>query len=186
MPRLKYNTTKDIKVSKQIVNQVVGQEEAVKIIKKAAIQRRNVLLIGSPGTGKSLIGQALAELLPKEKLEDVISLPNQSDDNIPLIKTVPKGKGKEIITKAKIQQMGSFRNQNIIILIFVIIASLIPYYFYKKQIFPFDSPVVYAASMITSIVFIVGIMLFLNLSKRSKIPFTSAFVLFLQFSVERA
>ena len=51
MPRLKYNTTKDIKVSKQIVNQVVGQEEAVKIIKKAAIQRRNVLLIGSPGTG---------------------------------------------------------------------------------------------------------------------------------------
>jgi len=169
MPRLKYNTTKDIKVSKQIVNQVIGQEEAVNIIKKAAKQRRNVLLIGSPGTGKSLIGQGLAELLPKEKLIDVLSFPNTSDDNLPLIKTMTKGKGKEYVTRAKIQSMGSFRNQNILILVFIVIASLLPYYFYRKQIFPFDSPVIYAASMITSIVFIIGFMLFLNLSKRSRI-----------------
>ncbi|MFH1972801.1 MAG: ATP-dependent protease LonB [archaeon] len=169
MTRLKYNTTKDITISKRIVDQVIGQEEAVTIIKKAAKQRRNVLLIGSPGTGKSLIGQALAELLPKEKLVDVLAFPNQSDDNVPLIKTMIKGKGKEYVTKAKIQAMGSFRNQNIIILIFVVIASLLPYYFYKKQIFPFDSPIIYAASMITSIVFIIGFMLFINLSKRTRI-----------------
>ena len=168
MSRLKYNTTKDIKISKKIVGQVIGQEEAIKIIKKASKQRRNVLLIGSPGTGKSLIGQALAELLPKEKLLDILAFPNQADENLPLIKTMAKSKGKEYVTKAKIQSMGSFRNQNLLILIFVIIATILPYYFYKKQIFPFDSPIIYAASMITSIVFIIGVILFINLSKRTR------------------
>jgi len=169
MSRLKYNTTKDIKVSKQIVNQVVGQEEAVHIIKKASKQRRNVLLIGSPGTGKSLIGQALAELLPKEKLLDILAFSNPSDENLPLIKTMSKGKGKEYVARAKLQSMGSFRTQNIVLFIFIIIATILPYYFYKKQIFPFDSPIIYAASMITSMVFIIGFMLFLNLSKRTKL-----------------
>ena len=167
MSDLNYKTTKDLKVSKSTVNQVIGQDPAVNIIKKAAHQRRNVLLIGSPGTGKSMIGQALAELLPQEKLKDVVSFPNPADENVPLIKTFPKGKGKALVTQAKISAMGSFRNQNIILFIIVIIVSIIPYYFYSKSIFPFDSAVVYAASMITSIVFIVGFMLFLNISKKT-------------------
>jgi ATP-dependent Lon protease len=163
---LKYKDTSEINVSKRIVDQVMGQEEAIKIIKKAAKQRRNVLLIGSPGTGKSMIGQALAGLLPKEKLMDVLSYANQADDNVPLIRVLPKGKGKAIVTQAKLQAMSSFRNTNILLLVVVIILSLIPYYLYSKSIFPFDSAIVYAASMITSIVFIIGFMLFLNLSKK--------------------
>ena len=55
------------------------------------------MLIGEPGTGKSLIGQALAELLPKEKLVDVLCLPNPKNENNPKIKTVPAGMGKMIV-----------------------------------------------------------------------------------------
>jgi len=73
MGRLNYKTTKDIHVPERIVDQVIGQQHGIDIIKKAANQRRNVLLIGEPGTGKSMIGQALAELLPKEKLQDIYS-----------------------------------------------------------------------------------------------------------------
>ncbi|MBW2999869.1 ATP-binding protein, partial [Candidatus Woesearchaeota archaeon] len=54
MGETKLKSTADIKVSKNIINQVLGQEEAVEVMKKAAGQRRHVLLIGEPGTGKSM------------------------------------------------------------------------------------------------------------------------------------
>ncbi|MEM0106680.1 MAG: ATP-dependent protease LonB [Candidatus Micrarchaeaceae archaeon] len=44
-----FNTTDDIKVPEKLIDQVIGQKKAVEIIKKAAVQRRNVLLIGEPG-----------------------------------------------------------------------------------------------------------------------------------------
>ncbi len=160
-----FKTTKDIKVSSKIVDQIIGQDESVTIIKKAAKQRRHVLLIGDPGTGKSLLGQALAELLPKEKLIDILAFPNLSDENVPLIRTVPKGKGKEIVTRSRLQAMSSFKNQNLFMLIIVLVISLLPYYFWKTgQI----SDVVYAASMISSMVFVLGLILFINIGKRMK------------------
>ena len=163
---MNYKSTKDIKVSDRIVDQIIGQDEAVKIIKKAAKQRRNVLLIGDPGTGKSMIGLALAELLPKEKLVDILSLPNPTDENVPLVKTIPRGKGKELVTRLNIQAMSSFKNQTWIMLALIVFVSLLPYYFWKTgQI----SDVIYAASMITSIVFIIGFMLFLNLGRRASV-----------------
>ena len=64
--------TSDIAVPKQMVDQVIGQEPAVDIIRKAAEQRRHVMLIGDPGTGKSMLGNAMADLLPPEELQDVL------------------------------------------------------------------------------------------------------------------
>ncbi len=169
---LKYKTTKDIKTSKKIVDQVIGQDNAISLIKKAARQRRNILLIGEPGTGKSMIGQALAELLPKEKLQDILSLDNPVDENLPLIRVVPKGKGKEIMNRARMHSANSMKNKNILIFAFIIIVSLIPYYFWKTGAF---SDIIYAASMITGMVFVFGIIIVLNfnkklLSERGKIP----------------
>jgi Lon-like ATP-dependent protease len=48
-----FETTSEIPIPSRLVDQVIGQDGPVEIIKKAAIQRRNVLLIGDPGTGKS-------------------------------------------------------------------------------------------------------------------------------------
>ncbi len=164
---LKFRTTADIKIPKKISDQVIGQEEGVKIIRKAAKQRRHVLLIGEPGTGKSMLGQALAELLTKEKLVDVLAYPNAIDDNNPVIKSVPQGQGNLIVNRAKINAMSSLKNMNLIFLIFILVASVLPYYLYSKKIFPFDSPIVYASSMITSMILIIGVMLFMNISRKS-------------------
>lgn len=163
MAELPFTSTAELKVGKRMIDQVIGQEAAVEVIKKASQQRRHVLLIGEPGTGKSLLGMALAELLPKEKLVDVLAFPNPNDENKPLIRTVPAGKGRDMVSKARIESLGSFKNQNIIFLVLAIAASLLPYYFWRIGAI---SDVIYAASLITGMVFIVGVLLMINLGKR--------------------
>ncbi len=161
---LNYKTTADIKVSKTTVEQIIGQEEAVKTIKKAALQRRNVLLIGEPGTGKSLTGQALAELLPDGELVDIISLPNAADENNPIIRTVPKGQGKELVSKAKLQVLSSMKNQNILFFILVIFAMLAPWWVRKLY-----GDIIAAATIISSMMFLATFVLFMSLNRKAKL-----------------
>jgi Lon-like ATP-dependent protease len=83
-----FKTTEEIKVPEKLIDQVIGQDKAVKIVKKAAVQRRHVMMLGSPGTGKSMLAQAMAELMPATELEDVLVYPNGIDENRPVVKVV--------------------------------------------------------------------------------------------------
>ena len=92
---LDIETTADIAIPKMLVDQVIGQEQGVEIIRKAAEQKRHVMLIGDPGTGKSMLARSISELLPKEELQDVLVYHNNEDNNEPRVRIVPAGKGKE-------------------------------------------------------------------------------------------
>ncbi len=95
--KLKFKSTKEIKVPPRLVDQVIGQDSAVEVIKKAARQKRHVILIGDPGTGKSMLAQSMVDFLPREELEDILVFPNEDDPNKPKIKTLPMGQGKLIV-----------------------------------------------------------------------------------------
>lgn len=120
---LDIESTEEIDISEPIIDQVIGQDHAVEVIKKAAMQRRHVMLIGEPGTGKSMLGQGMAELLPKKDLEDVIVFSNPEDDNEPLVKNVPAGQGSLIVAsyKKEVNKSESLRNLIALMLIFFLI-----------------------------------------------------------------
>ena len=168
MVNLKFNSTADIKVPKRIIDQVIGQNEAVEIIKKAGQQRRHVLLIGEPGTGKSMLGLALAELLPMEKLTDIVAFPNPNDENAPLIRTIPAGQGRDLVAKARLQSMTMFKNQNIIMFILFIVAIFGPFWAwnYFSKYGSTAAAIMSASSLLVLILFMIGFTLSMNLGKR--------------------
>ncbi len=116
-PMLDYDNIKssqDIDVPPLLIDQVIGHEESIETIKKAAKQRRNVLLIGDPGVGKSMLAKGMAQILPHETLQDILVYPNMEDNNHPLIRTVPAGEGKKIVKATKGSVKGHEERKTII------------------------------------------------------------------------
>ncbi|AMQ19221.1 ATP-dependent protease LonB [Thermococcus peptonophilus] len=122
-----FKTTEEIPVPERLIDQVIGQEHAVEVIKTAANQRRHVLLIGEPGTGKSMLGQAMAELLPTENLEDILVFPNPEDENMPKIKTVPACQGRRIVEnyRRKAKDQEGIKNYLLMFVIFTVILAIL-------------------------------------------------------------
>jgi Lon-like ATP-dependent protease len=139
---LEFKTTAELSVPPRIIDQVIGQENGVEIVKKAAKQRRNVLLLGTPGTGKSMLAQGMAELMPAENLQDVLTYPNAFDENNPKInavQTYPKGvpalgakeedlagQGRRILIAAKMRHKMGTGGPNYLLWVFgILIIGLI-------------------------------------------------------------
>lgn len=116
---LDISSTNELEVPEQLIDQVIGQEHAVEVVKKAANQRRHVMMLGTPGTGKSMLAKAMAELLPKEELQDVLVYYNPEDNNTPKIRVVPAGKGKEIVDAHKLEAKKRMQARNMFIMMFV-------------------------------------------------------------------
>jgi ATP-dependent Lon protease len=91
-----FETTEEIKISHDPLERVVGQEEAVRLARIAASQRRHFLLVGPPGTGKSMIAQALSLHLPRPT-EEIRVVHNPENPERPMVEV--KG-GQEVEKEA--------------------------------------------------------------------------------------
>jgi Lon-like ATP-dependent protease len=139
-----FKTTEEIEVPEKIIDQVIGQDKAVEIVRKAAQQRRHIFLIGLPGTGKSMIAKGMAELMPVEDLEDVICAPNPVDENNPKIITLKTyspeilekikrgekpdpeqlvGNGRKLLLEKKMEKLKGARSGDILILLLLFLIA---------------------------------------------------------------
>jgi ATP-dependent Lon protease len=77
-------STADISIPKDPLKRVIGQDDAIKLARIAASQRRHLMLVGPPGTGKSMIAQALALHLARPT-EEVRVVQNPENPERPLV-----------------------------------------------------------------------------------------------------
>lgn len=121
-----FNSTDEVPIPERLVDQVIGQEAGSVVIKKAAEQRRHMLMIGDPGTGKSMLARSMTDLLPADSLEDILIYPNEEDENEPRVRSVPAGRGDRIIKvqKEAIRQQKA-KSQKVLLLAFGLIGLLL-------------------------------------------------------------
>ncbi len=96
----KIPSTDKVELPELLIDEVIGQDEAVATAKKAARQGRHLLLLGDPGTGKSMIAKAMAQILPERHLKDVLIYANPSDENRPGVRVMKGGRGRQAMRMA--------------------------------------------------------------------------------------
>ena len=128
-----FTDTSAIPVPEALIAQVLGQEEACAIIQQAARQRRHVLLIGDPGTGKSMLGQAMAELIAINNPEDILVCPHALDPTLPHIRRVPAGQGVQEVDTARVRAQRATQSLRFVVWIVVASLLLVSLYFTMRQ-----------------------------------------------------
>lgn len=150
---LSFKSTSDIEVPTSLIEQVIGQDTVVELIRKASLQKRNVLLIGVPGIGKSMLAQAMAEILPISRLYDVLIYPNEEDQNNPKVRVVRAGEGKQIIHRTRLETQKAEDNMRLLSMLFPIGWFILSYVVWKLGWVP---DVVYAATLILGGILVFG------------------------------
>ncbi|ADG13910.1 peptidase S16, Lon-like protease [Methanocaldococcus infernus ME] len=100
---VKFKTTEELpEPSPRLIDQVIGQDEAVKIVLSAVKNKRNAILLGEPGVGKSMIVKAVGEILDEFGEFTpyyVIAKPNLKNMERPIVEVIDgyyKEKKKEL------------------------------------------------------------------------------------------
>ncbi|MFH0836084.1 MAG: ATP-binding protein [Candidatus Micrarchaeota archaeon] len=97
-------STEQVPIPKDPLEQVIGQENAVEIARVVAKQKRNLLLVAPPGTGKSMLAQAIAFHLSRPT-QEISVLHNPETPERPLVEVRTRAQARK--TEQQIQQIKS-------------------------------------------------------------------------------
>ncbi|RLI88608.1 MAG: Lon protease family protein [Candidatus Altiarchaeales archaeon] len=95
-------TTKDVEIPKNPIDRIIGQDHVIDKVKSAIKQKRNLLLVGPPGIGKSMIAQALALNLPRPN-EEIRVVHNPQNPERPILEII---KREELKKERETQPVG--------------------------------------------------------------------------------
>jgi ATP-dependent Lon protease len=93
-------TTDDVIIPSDPLKRVIGQDEAVELASIAASQHRHILIVGPPGTGKSMIAQALALHLPPPS-EEIRVVHNPQNPERPFVEVLDR---EQVLKDAETQE----------------------------------------------------------------------------------
>jgi Lon-like ATP-dependent protease len=78
-----------------------------------------------------MLAKAMAELLPREELQDILVYPNSEDSNNPIIRTVAAGRGKQIVAAHKAEARRKMQTRST--LVALVIVGIIAFAFITYQ-----------------------------------------------------
>ncbi|MDP2909113.1 MAG: AAA family ATPase [Nanoarchaeota archaeon] len=107
----KFNTTAEIEPPKEPIDIVKGQDSAKQTILRAIESKRNVLLLGPAGCGKSLLAKTVAEQYSKKRSENIrlydqVLVHNFQDHYSPEVLALPTPLGSQFKTDLRIIMKG--------------------------------------------------------------------------------
>ncbi|MDH5655864.1 MAG: sigma 54-interacting transcriptional regulator, partial [Spirochaetia bacterium] len=128
--------TADLILSDRSIDRIIGQDHAVDIVKLASMQRRFLLIAGEPGTGKSMLGRAAADMMKTNFLNDVIAYENSENKNLPEISIAGAGSAvKQIQLELKAGRKELFAESFLIYSAMAALAFISGYFSFRDQNF---------------------------------------------------
>ncbi|MBP2142956.1 Lon-like ATP-dependent protease [Methanococcus voltae] len=128
----KFTTTDDLpEPSPNLINQVIGQDEAVEIVLNAVKNKRHALLLGDPGVGKSMMVKAFGELLENSghfTPYTIISKPNLKNTEKPMVELLEGNVIERIMPEEKpkvMRQPPSMLTLVLIMLGFILVTQFL-------------------------------------------------------------
>ncbi|MBI2580791.1 hypothetical protein HYV85_03185, partial [Candidatus Woesearchaeota archaeon] len=116
----------------------------------------------------SMMGMAMAELLPREKLVDALAFANPNDENQPMIRVVPAGKGRDVVSSSRLEAGKLFRHQNVVMIILLVTSLILPWWAFNhySKLNPLLGGIMFMSFSLVGLASLVSFVLFLNLGRR--------------------